>query len=145
MQVPFLSVVMSQKEFERLLFWSSLGRLLVPLSCMPHHGSETCDWGYNSHGGCCHVFSIWNAGDVMLPHFSFLRVWKVLLTRTLALSPQRPLGKINEYDKHALIRPIDGIYYFLYTGTYNCTLLQGTFTFVVCISCIWWNGTVGTV
>lgn len=123
---------MSQKEFERLLFWSSLDRLLVPLACMPHHGSETCDWGYNSHRGCCHVFSVWNVGDVTLLRFSFLRVWKVLLTSTTALpEPTQAFRKINEYDKRALIRPIDGIYYFIYTGTYNCKLLQGAFTFVL--------------
>lgn len=45
------------------------------------------------------------------------------------MSPTEAFRKINEYDKHALIRPICGMYYLIYTGT--CKLLQGTFTFVL--------------
>lgn len=63
----FLSFVVS--HFERLLFWSSLVRLLVLLACVPNHSPETCDWGSNSHWGCCHDFSLWNGGNVILPLF----------------------------------------------------------------------------
>lgn len=173
------------------------------------------DWCCNSHWGCCHGFPLWNGGNVILPHFSFLRVWKVLpkkkecpswdksgTTRmsppcrrlgwryslefpwggehrglcckfmvfaisamvleqgallwpahpsqvhspnasfsraTLkypqvlwpCMSPAQAFRKLNVYDKHALIRQVYGIYSFIYTGTYNCKLLQGTFTFVL--------------
>lgn len=75
----FLSFVVS--HFERLLFWSSLVRLLVPFACMPSHSPETCDWSCNSHWGCCHGFSLWNGGNVVLPHSSFLRICKMLLKR----------------------------------------------------------------
>lgn len=76
----FLSSVVS--HFGRLLFWFSLVRLLIPLSCMPG-----LPWdlrlGCNSYWGCCHIFSLWNGWSVILsPFYIFIFKWKMLLTRT---------------------------------------------------------------
>lgn len=43
--------------------------------------------------------------------------------------PRQSCRKIKEYDKRALIRPVYGIYYFIYTRT--CEVLQSTFPFVL--------------